>query len=158
MTEHLVTDTTYTANLNTAVEIHDCFTKANFSAYTWWYGKRFYSLVGQEGAVTKRGYFVSQFARFIKEGAIRLGASINSRSDVLISAYKNGSKKVVVAINTGAGQVNQTISFKDASVATVVPYLTTASKNAEQGTAITLSNNSFVYAMPPYSVVTFVEQ
>jgi glucuronoarabinoxylan endo-1,4-beta-xylanase len=158
MTEHLETDTTYTANLNTAVEIHNCFTKANFSAYIWWYGKRFYGAIGQEGAVTKRGYFISQFARFIKEGAIRLGAAANSRADVLISAYKNGTKKVVVAINTGSGQVNQTIAFKDATATTVVPYLTSASKNAEQGTAITLSNNSFVYAIPPNSVVTFVEQ
>ena len=158
MTEHLVTDTTYTANLNTAVEIHDCFTKANFSAYIWWYGKRFYGPIGQDGIVTKRGYIISQFARFIKEGAIRLGASINSRADVFVSAYKNGTKKVVVVINTSGGQVNQTIAFNGASAVSVVPYLTTASKNAEQGTTITLSGNSFVYAIPPYSVVTFVEQ
>lgn len=158
MTEHLVTDTTYTANLNTAVEIHDCFTKANFSAYIWWYGKRFYGPIGQDGIVTKRGYIISQFARFIKEGAIRLGASANSRSDVLISAYKNGTKKIVVAVNTGSVQVNQTIFFKDATAVSVIPYLTSASKNAEQGATITLSNNSFVYAIPPNSVVTFVEQ
>ncbi len=158
MTEHLELDTSYTANLNTAVEIYNCFTKANFSAYIWWYGKRFYGPIGQEGAVTKRGYFISQFARFIKEGAIRLGTTVNSRPDVFVSAYKNGTKKVVVAINTSGGLVNQTIAFKDASAATVVPYLTSASKNAEQGTAITLSNNSFVYSIPPYSVVTFVEQ
>ena len=158
MTEHLETDTSYTANLNTAVEIHDCFTKANFSAYIYWYGKRFYGVVGQDGIVTKRGYFISQFSKFIREGAVRLGAAANSRADVLISAYRNGTKKVVVAINTGPGQVNQTIAFKDAAATTVVPYLTSPTKNAEQGTAITLSANSFVYSIPPNSVVTFVEQ
>ena len=158
MTEHLDTDTAYTANLNTAVEIHDCFTKANFSAYFWWYGKRYYGLVGQEGAVTKRGYILSQFARFIKEGAIRLGSSANTRTDVLVSAYKNGTKKVVVVINTGAGQVNQTITFKDAAATSVMPYITTSNSNALQGTAITCTNNSFLYSIPPYSVVTFVEQ
>ncbi|MEO6231682.1 MAG: hypothetical protein ABJB11_04760 [Ferruginibacter sp.] len=158
MTEHLETDTSYTANLNTAVEIYDCFTSANFSAYIWWYGKRYYGLVGQDGVVTKRGYFISQYARFIKEGSIRLGASANSRTDVLISAYKNGTKKVVVAINTGSAQVNQTIAFKDASATSVVPYLTSSTKNAEKGTAINVSNNSFVYSIPPNSVVTFVEQ
>ena len=31
-------------------------------------------------------------------------------------------------------------------------------KNAEQGTVITLSGNSFIYALPPFSVATFVEQ
>ncbi len=158
MTEHLDTNITYTANLNTAVEIHDCFTRANFSAYIWWYGKRFYGLIGQDGAVTKRGYIVSQFARFIKQGAIRLGSTSNSRPEILISAYKNGTKKVIVAINTGSADVKQKISFQDASATSVIPYLTTSSKNAEQGSAITLANNSFDYTIPYQSVVSFVEQ
>jgi len=62
MTEHLDTLTTYAANMNTAIEIHDCLTKANFSAYIWWYAKRFYGPIGQDGAITKRGYVMSQFA------------------------------------------------------------------------------------------------
>jgi glucuronoarabinoxylan endo-1,4-beta-xylanase len=158
MTEHLDTNITYTANLNTAVEIHDCFTKANFSAYIWWYGKRFYGLIGQDGIVTKRGYILSQFARFIKTGAIRLGSTINSRSEVLISAYKNGAKKVIVAINTGSAEVKQKISFQGGTATSVIPYLTSSSKNAEQGAAITVSDNSFVYTIPSQSVVSFVEQ
>ncbi|HLG40918.1 MAG TPA: glucuronoxylanase, partial [Chitinophagaceae bacterium] len=158
MTEHLDTSTAYAANLNTAVEIHDCFTKANFSAYIWWYGKRFYGLIGQDGAVTKRGYIVSQFARFVKEGAIRLGSTPNSRPEVLISAYRSGTKKVVVAINTGAADVKQTISFQGASATSVVPYLTSSSKNAEQGSAVTVTGNNFTYTIPSGSIVTFVEQ
>jgi glucuronoarabinoxylan endo-1,4-beta-xylanase len=158
MTEHLDTATTNIANLNTAVEIHDCFTKANFNAYIWWYGKRFYGIVGQDGAVTKRGYYISQFSRFIKEGAIRLGTSTNSRSDILISAYRNGTKKVIIAINTGPGEVKQKFILKDGTAATVVPYVTTFLKNVEQEASITLSNNSFSFTMPVGSVVTFVEQ
>jgi glucuronoarabinoxylan endo-1,4-beta-xylanase len=158
MTEHLITDTTYGATLNTALEIHDCFTKANFSAYIWWYGKRFYGPIGQDGIVTKRGYFISQFARFIKEGAVRIGTSVNTRADVHISAYKNGTKKVVVAINKSNGIVNQTISFTGATATTITPYTTSTTKNAEQGANITVANNSFIYAIPPNSVITFVEQ
>ncbi|MBL7740796.1 MAG: hypothetical protein JNK14_16370 [Chitinophagaceae bacterium] len=158
MTEHLDTNVTYNANLNTAIEIHECFTKANFSAYIWWYGKRFYGPVGQDGAVTKRGYVISQFARFIKEGAIRLGSSANTRNDVLISAYKNGTKKVVVAINWGTNDVKQKISFQGADAASVIPYVTTSSKNAEQGSAVALTANSFTYTLPSKSVATFVEQ
>jgi glucuronoarabinoxylan endo-1,4-beta-xylanase len=157
MTEHLDTLTTYSANLNTAIEIHDCFTKANFSAYITWYGKRFYGPIGQDGQVTKRGYMISQFARFIKDGSVRMGTSTNSTSSVLVSAYKNGTKKVIVAINTGTVEVNQKFSFQDA-ITTVIPYLTTSVKNAEQGNAIALSNNSFVYSIPIGGVVTFVEQ
>ena len=158
MTEHLDTNITYSANLNTAVEIHECLTRANFSAYIWWYGKRFYGLIGQDGAVTKRGYIISQFARFIKDGTIRLGTSPNSRTEVLISAYKSGSKKVIVAINTGTSHVKQKIAFQGATATAVIPYITTSSKNAEQGNAIALSDNSFEYTLPPGSIVSFVEQ
>jgi glucuronoarabinoxylan endo-1,4-beta-xylanase len=158
MTEHLDTDTVYTASLNTAAEIHDCLTKANFNAYIWWYGKRFYSPIGQDGLVTKRGYIISQFARFIRPGSVRIGASSNSRSDVLISAYKNGAKKIIVAINTGANNVVQKITIQDASISEAVPYTTTSSKNTEQGTRITASGNSFSYTLPPNSITTFVEQ
>ncbi|MBK8089960.1 MAG: glucuronoxylanase XynC [Chitinophagaceae bacterium] len=158
MTEHLDTLTNYTANMNTAIEIHDCFTKANFNAYIWWYGKRFYGLIGQDGAVTQRGYIMSHFARFIKPGAVRLGTGTNSRTDVLISAYKNGTKKVLVLINRGDYNVKQTITFQDASAATVIPYVTTSSKNVEQGSAVTVTGNSFAYTLPAKSVVTFVEQ
>ncbi len=158
MTEHLDTLTTLDGNINTAIEIHDCFTKANFNAYIWWYGKRFYGPIGQDGQVTTRGYFISHFARFIKPGAVRLGTGENSRTDVLISAYRNGTKKVLVAINWGSNDVKQKITFQGASATTVVPYVTTSSKNVEQGTSITLSANSFEYTIPAKSIVTFVEQ
>ena len=158
MTEHLDTNVTYTANLNTAIEIHECFTKANFNAYIWWYGKRFYGPIGQDGIITKRGYIISQFARFIKEGAVRLGSSANSRTDVLISAYRNGIKKVVVAINLGATDVKQKIIFQGTAVTSFIPYLTTSAKNAEQGSIIAISDNSFTYTIPGKSIVTLVEQ
>ncbi len=158
MTEHLDTLINWTGNINTAIEIHDCFTKANFNAYIWWYGKRFYGPIGQDGQVTKRGYMISHFARFIKPGAIRLGTGANTRTDVLVSAYRNGTKKIVVAINWGSNDVKQKITFQGASATSVVPYVTTESKNAEQGAAITITANSFEYTIPAKSVVTFVEQ
>jgi glucuronoarabinoxylan endo-1,4-beta-xylanase len=158
MTEHLDTNITHAANLGTAIEIHNCFTKANFNAYIWWYGKRFYGPIGQDGLVTKRGYFISQFARFIKDGAIRLGSPGNSRGDVLVSAYRNGTKKVVVVINTGTGEIKQKININGASAGTFIPYVTSQSRNAEQGSQITATANSFIYPIPPLSVVTFAEQ
>jgi glucuronoarabinoxylan endo-1,4-beta-xylanase len=158
MTEHLDTSTTYNASLTTAVEIHDCFTKANFNAYIWWYGKRFYGLIGQDGIVTKRGYILSHFSRFIRPGSVRLGTTSNSVADVFISAYKNGTKKTIVIINRLNNDVKQKISFQDAAITIVVPFLTTSSKNVEQGAIITVSGNSFVYTIPSQSIVTLVEQ
>lgn len=158
MTEHLDTLTTYSANLNTAVEIHDCFTKANFNAYIWWYGKRYYGLVGQDGLVTKRGYILSHYARFIKEAAVRLGTSANSRPEVLVSAYKNGSKKVLVVINNEVNNVSQKITFQSTTATSFIPYVTTESKNVEQAGTVTTAGNSFTYVLPAKSIVTFVEQ
>ncbi len=158
MTEHLDTLTTYSSNINTAIEIHECFTTANFNAYIWWYGKRFYGPIGQDGQVTKRGYIMSHFARFIKPGAIRLGTGANTRTDVLISAYRNGTKKVLVAINWGSNDVKQKITFQGTTAASVVPYVTTASKDVQQGNAVTVANNVLEYTLPTKSIVTFVEQ
>lgn len=158
MTEHLDTLTTLSANINTAIEIHDCFTKANFNAYIWWYGKRFYGLIGQDGQVTKRGYLMSHFARFIKPGAIRLGTGTNSRSEVLISAYRNGTKKILVLINQGNYDVRQKISFQGASAVSFVPYISSSSKNVEPGTAVAVTGDSFTYTIPSKSVITFAEE
>jgi glucuronoarabinoxylan endo-1,4-beta-xylanase len=158
MTEHLDTNITYAANINTALEIHDCLTKANFNAYIWWYGKRFYGPIGQDGLVTKRGFVLSQFARFIKPGSVRLGVGVNSRSDVFISAYQHGTKRILVAINTGPGDVNQTISIDTGTLSAMVPYTTTELKNVEQGNPITASGNSIKVLLPHRSITTLVEQ
>lgn len=159
MTEHLDTNVTYTGNMNTAIEIHDCLTKANFNAYIWWYGKRFYGPIGQDGLITKRGYIMSQFARFIPPGSVRVGTGSNSRTEVLISVYKKSNgKKVIVAINTSTSNANQKITVSDATVSSLLPYTTTSTKNAERGSVISATNNSFTYLLPAQSVTTFVEQ
>lgn len=158
MTEHLDTNITYASNMATAIEIHDCFTKANFNAYIWWYGKRFYGLIGQDGIVTKRGYIMSQFARFIKQGSVRLGTNLNALSYVYISAYRNGAKKILVAINNRSDIVKQKFMVSNGTIGNVIPYITTAGQNCEQGSIVSVSNNSFTYTLPPNSVITFVEQ
>jgi glucuronoarabinoxylan endo-1,4-beta-xylanase len=158
MTEHLDTLVTYSANLGTAVEIHNCFTIANFNAYLWWYGKRFYGPIGQDGQVTKRGFIISQFARFIRPGAVRVAAGANSRAEVRVSAYKQGGKHVLVAINTGTLPVNQKFTLTGTTLGNMVPYTTTSTKNVEQGAAITVSGNNFSHILPAGSVTTLVEQ
>ncbi len=158
MTEHLDTNIYYTASLNTAVEIHNCLTKANFSAYIWWYGKRFYGLIGQDGMITKRGYILSHFSRFIKPGSVRIGTSANSYSDVLVSAYVYGGKKVIIAINTGVNNVKQKITVQGMPSFNMVPYTTTNSKDMEQGATILVNSSSFTYVLPTNSITTFIEQ
>lgn len=158
MTEHLDTNYHPTAAIGTAAEIHDCLTKAGFSAYIWWYGKRFYGPLGQDGQVTKRGAVMAQFARFIRPGAVRLGTGTNTRPEVLVSAYRNGSKKVIVAVNTGTSSVRQQFRVQGAAAGNWVPYTTTELKNTEPGNQLSTVNDSFSYVLAPGSVTTFVEQ
>lgn len=158
MTEHLDTLTSWNACINTAIEIHDCFTRANFNAYIWWYGKRFYGLIGQEGTVTKRGFVVSQFARFIRQGAVRLSTSANTRPEVLVSSFRNGAKRVLVLINKGVFKVKQAIRFNDITVGSFLPYTSTATENMVQGTAVSAAGNSIIYTLPAGSITTLVEQ
>ena len=158
MTEHLDTLTSWNACINTAIEIHDCFTRANFNAYIWWYGKRFYGMIGQEGTVTKRGFVVSQFARFIRQRAVRLSTSANTRPEVLVSSYRNGAKRVLVLINKGVFKVKQTIRFQDITVGSFLPYTTSAAENVAQGATVSAAGNSIVYTLPAGSITTLVEQ
>lgn len=159
MTEHLDTNTTYTANLHTAVEIHECLTRANFNAYIWWYAKRFYGPIGQDGAVTKRGFIMSQFARFIKPGATRIETGTNSNPNVLVSAYNStNGKKIIVAINRTLVNVRQKFTVGNATLGSFLPYATTQTENAKENPAISSAANSFTYTLLPMSITTFVEQ
>ena len=101
---------------------------------------------------------MSHFSRFIRPGAVRLGVGANNRAEVLVSAYKNGNKKIIVAINTGIYDVNQKLNVQGASVGQWIPYKSTSLKNAEQGTTIAASGNAFECTLPPNSVTTLVEQ
>ncbi|RXK61752.1 hypothetical protein ESA94_01680 [Lacibacter luteus] len=159
MTEHLDTNYTHFASIGTAAEIHDCFTKANFSAYIWWYGKRFYGPIGEDGTVTKRGYIMSQFARFITPGSVRLGTGGNTQAEARVSAYRTSAgKRIIVVVNSYAAIVKQTINISNATVGDFIPYSTTETTNVAAGTKITATNNSFTYNLQPLSVTTFVEQ
>ena len=68
--------------LDVGYEIHRGLAVGNFSQYTWWYIRRCYGLIMEKdfgnklsipqseiGKVSKRGYVLSQFARFIRPGA-----------------------------------------------------------------------------------------
>lgn len=158
MTEHLDEDVSYNGAMNTAIEIHDCLTRANFNAYIWWYGKRFYGPIGQDGMVTTRGYIMSHFARFVRPGAVRVSTSANTVSGVYISAYINAGKKIIVAVNNRNTIVNQAIKVQNAPAGEFIPYTTTTSTNVVQGARIAALNNAFTYSLPAYSIITFVEQ
>ena len=124
MTEHLLNttsnfdyDSTWSAAMTVAKEIHDCM-NADFNAYIWWYLKRFYSMIGDDqyntddGEVLNRGYVMSHYAKYAT-GKYRVDAQKSGYSQVVVTAYEGENEICVVMINMGTSQSDATIILSD---------------------------------------------
>jgi len=167
MTEHLVLETDWTDNLATGKEILDCM-NAEMSAYIWWYIVRFYGPIYDDGSdsrtpdgavqgeISKRGYVMSQFARFVRPGYLRISSTENPHQDVFITAFKGNSKTVIIVVNYSLLPIEQKFELQNGTVTSVIPYVTSESKNCLQGNNITVSNGSFTATLDASSITTFV--
>jgi glucuronoarabinoxylan endo-1,4-beta-xylanase len=155
MTEHLTLDTDWLGGLMTAKEIHDCMT-AGMNAYLWWYIRRYYGPIDDNGDVTKRGYFMSQYTRFIRPGFVKVNATANPQTNVYVTSYKSGTKVVIVAVNYYPPAVAQTFVIRDGTVTAFTPYVTSEAKNCVRGETVTVSGGSFTASLDAESVTTFV--
>lgn len=156
MTEYLVTDTSWSAVLGTAKGINDCM-NAQMSAYVWWYIVRYYGPIAETGAtLTKRGYVMSQYARFVRPGFYRVSATANPQANIYVTAYKSGSKVIIVALNMSSSSISQPFKILNGTVTTFTPYETSSTKSCVQESDITVSNGSFNATLDPSSVTTFV--
>lgn len=155
MTEHLDLDTTWDAALSTAKEIDNCM-YAGMSAYIWWYIVRFYGPISEDGSISKRGYAMSQYARFIRPGFIRVEATSTQQNLIFVTAYKSNSKVVIVAINQGTSSIEQQFIIQNGNATSVTPYVTSKTKNCLQGNNITVNDGSFTSTLDASSIATFV--
>jgi O-glycosyl hydrolase len=89
--------------------------EANWSAYIWWYGRRFYSFIGDgesaygttAGAPLKRGYAFSQFAKYVRPGDKRVALTKSSKASGLeVTAYQGRGKIELVILNRSSSAVN----------------------------------------------------
>lgn len=162
MTEHY-TDSKNDANLwplalDVGTEVHQSMA-ANFNAYIWWYIRRSYGLLSENGQVSKRGYIMSQYARFVRPGYKRIGATEKPYSDVLVTAYKGADNKIVmVVVNNGTGSRNLNITLQNASVGNFVKYSTSDSLNVGYGGTSKVTNNAVSVFVEPKSIATFVSE
>jgi glucuronoarabinoxylan endo-1,4-beta-xylanase len=155
MTEYLELTTDWAGALNTAKDIHDCLAVADFSAFIWWYVKRYYGPLGEDGIVTKRGHVMAQFSKFIRPGYRRIAATESPAISTYVSAYKR-DKLVIVAINLGTTAATQAFQLQNAAVNRVTPFITSASLSMAEQAPIALSLGSFTASLPAGSVTTFV--
>lgn len=162
MTEHY-TDSKNDADvwplaLDVGTELHRSMA-ANFNAYIWWYIRRSYGLIKENSQVSKRGHIMAQYARFVRPGFVRVGATEKPYTDVAVTAYKGANNKIVmVVVNTGTSTRSLNLSLQNASVANLVKYSTSASLNVGYGGTTQVSNGMATVYVEPQSVATFVSE
>ena len=157
MTEHLAKDTSWAGALGTAKEIHDCMC-AEMSAYLWWYVVRYYGPILENGEISKRGYAMSQYARFVRPGFVRVRATSEPQEGVYVTSYARGPKLTIIAINTGDSVVEQAFVLRNGTAASVVPYVTSLTKNCLRANSLTISEGRFNASLEPSSITTFVAE
>jgi O-glycosyl hydrolase len=153
--------------MDVAYEIHRAMVVGNFNQYTWWYIRRCYGLIMEKdfgnklqipsneiGKVSKRGYVMSQFARFVRPGAIRVGATAKPEANLFASAYKSseGDSVIVVLVNRDYQNTKTvTVKVQGADVQSFHVYTTSQSKDAKYDGEVEVKNGSVTITMDPGS-------
>lgn len=162
MTEHY-TDSKNDADvwplaLDVGTELHRSMV-ANFNAYIWWYIRRSYSFIKENGQVSKRGHIMAQYARYVRPDYKRIGATEKPYSDVAVTAYKGPNNKIVmVVVNTGTSSRNLNLTLQNASIGNLVKYSTSATLNVGYGGTTKVNNGTATVIVEPQSVTTFVSE
>ena len=162
MTEVYVPDSTsdadlYPQALDVAENIHNGLVVGNLNAYVWWYIRRSYGPMKENGQISKRGYCMAQYSKWVRPGAVRIGATEQPNSNILVSAYKNTDGTIaVVAINKNSGDVNQEFQMASGEDIKYIDSYTTSSSSNIAKKELSASGTSFSATLPGKSVTTFV--
>jgi glucuronoarabinoxylan endo-1,4-beta-xylanase len=157
MTEHIYNTNDangWTDALGIAKEIHDCM-NVGYNMYVWWYIRRSYGFLDESGNITKRGYVIGHWAKWVRPGYNKISCTANPTSGVYVTAYKSGSRIVVVAINQNTSVTYQPFTISGATVTGFNRYRTTSSANWAAD-SFTISGGSFGINLPAQSVTTLV--
>lgn len=161
-----VIDQNYHA-LKVAEHIHYAMVDGQFQTYVFWPLRRYYALIhdgatdqhesspAAAGTITKRGYCMGQFSKWIRPGFVRVEATKSPANNVFFSAYKKDSEVVIVAVNKTTSSKTVTINLPGIGTTTFEQYTTSSSKNLSKGNNIN-GGNSFQVTLDPSSVTTFV--
>lgn len=142
--------------LEVSYHMHNALVEGNFQAYVWWYIRRSYGPMKEDGTISKRGYNMAHFSKFIRPGYVRVDATKNPNTNVYTSAYKGDGKVVIVAINKGTSAVSQNFVLQNGTASSLSSFITDGSRNLAAGSAVNVSNGSFTAQLPAQSVTTFV--
>lgn len=143
--------------LQVADHINDAMVEGDFQAYVWWYIRRSYGFIKEDGNISKRGYMMAHFSKFVRPGYIRVDATKNPQADVAVSTYKGKNKLVIVAINNGTSNLTEKFDVKKSEISKISSWVTSSELNmVKSKTKIKASSGKFTAELPAQSVTTFV--
>lgn len=147
----------YPEALQVSENIHNAMVVGNMSAYTWWYIRRHYGLMTEDGKISKRGYCMAQYSKYVRPGDVRIDATEQPADNVYVSAYKGDDNQVtIVAINKGTEGYAQNFKISGETISNVDRYRTSANENLAPTLNMEYSENGFYAQLPAESVSTFV--
>jgi glucuronoarabinoxylan endo-1,4-beta-xylanase len=158
MTEHY-TDSTTDADswpnaLGVATELHHAMVDGQFNLYTWWYIVRSYGPIKPAGTVSKRGWCMAQFSKFVRPGFYRVDATAAPMSGVYLSAYKSDTDVVVVVVNTNSSTQSLSIKIDGSNISSYDRFTTSSSKSLASDGKVTASSGSLTLSLDAQSVTT----
>ncbi|WP_198667682.1 CBM35 domain-containing protein [Glycomyces dulcitolivorans] len=143
--------------LKVAEHVHHAMVEAEFQAYVWWYLRRYYGPLLEDGTISKRGRMLAHFAKYVRPGHTRVEAHKEPQAGVLTSAYAgDDGALIVVAVNTATAAASQSFAVKGRRVRRVQSWLTDATRDLEEQPRIQGRGDTFAASLPPESVTTFV--
>lgn len=148
---------TWPEALDVSENIHNGLVIGNMNAYVWWYIRRSYGPIKENGNISKRGYCMAQYSKYIRPGDVRVEVTEQPADNVYISAYKNDSNQVmIVAVNKGTTGYAQKFSVSGESISDVDRYRTSANEDLAETQNLEYTGDSFYAQLPAESVSTFV--
>jgi O-glycosyl hydrolase len=128
----------------------------NFNAYVWWAIRRAYGLLTEDGAVSKRGYVMAQYSKFVRPGFLRVSATQPSNTEVAVTAYKGGKQLVVVALNRATTAQTIRLDVFNGCATRLSRFTTSSTENLAEGEAVTLVDGGATVSLGAQSATTFV--
>ncbi|MGQ7855422.1 hypothetical protein ACUN24_14410 [Pedobacter sp. WC2501] len=158
MTEHYtnsnISGDDWSNAMTAAKEIHDCM-NSGWSAYVWWYIRRSYGPISESGNIQKIGYIMAHYARYVRPGYTKISCTSNPSTGVYVTAYKSGTKLVLVIVNQNPSITYQTFNYSGITVSGFNRYFTTSSTNLSSNN-LAVSGGSFGINLAASSVTTLV--
>jgi glucuronoarabinoxylan endo-1,4-beta-xylanase len=112
----------------------------------------------EDGQISKRGANMAHFSKWVRPGYWRVTATANPESNVFVTAFTNGSKLVIVAINKTSAGVYLPVSVEGAGSGAFSTWVTDANRTLAPYNRVVMTNGAFNTELPAQSIRTFVTE